>query len=228
MSGLLTRRRAMMQSAVPNIPAGYTQVECLIGNGNQNSIPTGVYSSDNIEGEITYSFATVSDAGVFFGAGVSKLNNYRCFFAGTPVAQGESVNSVRHGCRFTGGSREGHATQAWVYTQAPIVQNQKCTFTAAYNNQQVTAVLIQPNNVETINDVYDASLVTGEPIYLFYGDAGKSARVTIYGAKIRVHSTQKLLFDGVPCLRDADNKPGFYDRVSRSFCTSTGTNYGYR
>lgn len=228
MSGLLTRRRAMMQTAVPSIPAGYTQVECLIGNGTQNSIPTGVNSSDNIEGEITYSFATVADAGVFFGAGLSKLNNYRCFFAGTPLSQDVSDNSIRHGCRFTGGKHEGHVSQAWIYTQAPIAQNQKCTFTAAYNNRQVQAVLILPDDVETINDVYNASLATGEPIYLFNGGAGASAQVAIYGAKIRVHSTGNILFDGVPCLRDVDNKPGFYDRVSRSFCTSTGTNYEYR
>ena len=66
---------------------------------------------------------------------------------------------------------------------------------------------------------------TTYPLYIFacnnYGTASRFCSGRIYSVLIDNETTK--LFNGIPCRRKSDNKPGMYDTVSDEFFTNQGT-----
>lgn len=91
------------------------------------------------------------------------------------------------------------------------------------NNADVLKLVV--NNVSYT--LYSYSTYGGEdPLYyfqLFYSDAQKAPNTKFYSLKIYEGNTDKLKFNGVPCVRLSDNVPGVFDIVSNQFFTCSIT-----
>ena len=77
-----------------------------------------------------------------------------------------------------------------------------------------------------LNLNYSGSLVNGLSIYIFScnlnnSTAGRGCNARFY--KFEIYSGGEQKFNGIPCYRKADNKPGMYDLVTNTFFTNAGT-----
>ena len=124
---------------------------------------------------------------------------------------------------YIGVSRKRDSQAHSALANAPDMLNKKLRFICSTQN----AILIDADaNTEIARNTDIVSDLLPFPVNLFHGmsnGAYKSRYIParVYSAKWYLNNTK--VFDLIPCVRKADNKPGMYDTVTKTFYTNTGT-----
>lgn len=78
-----------------------------------------------------------------------------------------------------------------------------------------------------LNASYNGSVRNNLSIYIFGSNVNspQAGRDRCYARfyKFEIYSNDEQKFNGIPCYRKSDNKPGMYDLVSNTFFTNAGT-----
>ena len=79
----------------------------------------------------------------------------------------------------------------------------------------------------TLNTTYNGSVGNNLSIYIFCNHVNnqQTNRDRCYARfyKFEIYSGGEQRFNGIPCYRKSDNKPGMYDLVTNTFFTNAGT-----
>lgn len=197
-------RRAMMEPAGGGgLPAAYQQVEYLQSSGTQY-VDTGVTFNTGIKINAKMAYVSFSSANTLFGARtttgatrflVAYYNGLDFAYGGDHVLTNYSVAADKIIDIIYDTTAQGSITYG--------VPGNTVTATYADVNTNVTGYIFAYHRAS------DDS-VQGWSSSRFYSMSIKDA-------------DDELLFDGIPCIRIADNKPGIYDFVSGSFLTNAGS-----
>lgn len=210
MDALLLRRRAIMAAKKSRLPDAYQEVAYLEGTGTQ-FINTGFFGSNDAGALIRFALTSLRGTPRIFGTrtgttggtgafafittwnGLSTLPDY--FFIAS--------NGV-----ITGQTDVGAVDTDW-HTFSCNIENDKKVY---FDNR----LIITGNNTQ-YSSTKEASIFRSASgaNYQSPGTA-KISIVTIYLNAVIEHSY-------IPCYRKADNKPGVYDLVTKSFFTNAGT-----
>lgn len=205
----MQRRRELMAMQTGGLPSAYRRVEYIQSTGSQY-ILLPLYSIDlNLIG-----FETKSEF-------ADSLSNNRTFSATRVSSWTSSVYSVSFGLssynhyRLITSNAAGYASNAGInvdYTIGDISEIALHGTTISYNG---TAYTYQ----RTIQGIITSKIA-------IFGSFAANAVTEIPNAKVyyyRLFDGDTVVFNGIPCVRKSDNKPGMYDTVSKTFYTNDGT-----
>ena len=198
-----------------HVPPMYTECDYLETNGTSACIDTGVPGNDNtLEFELYAEAIDKNDYSTLFG-------NYRGEYVRCwRMIQGTSSSPSTY--LFTTNNRRAGSSYSISVPQNTNIVNHivriyiKCGYISCeYNGEQNSRDV--PD--DTTTDISEDNIAIGNirPGYGFYD--GTRHRIHKF---FRIKSQGKLIRDYRPCIRNSDNKPGFYDMVNHTFNPSVG------
>ena len=185
---------------IVDLPAGYTQLEYLQGDGNQK-INTGIVPTSNMRfvGKSYFQRATDTKDNYLFGSGSSYSN-----FVGLMATSSGFWTGV--------GSKSG-------FVVSFPTQEDYYSFDFDYSYSETTAVL--SSNLVNGRLTYTDSTLTTANIYLFdRSTAGGTWMVRFYS--FTMYSQNVMVRNFIPA-RNANGVLGMYDTVENKFYTNVGT-----
>lgn len=196
------------------MPAGYQQVEYLQSTGTQG-IDTGVIIPDNyfrIECKLKCTvYINGNTATRFWGSQGNGRTSIVPWYAGHGAGPFATL---------------AVAASWYLHTNIETYVDTIYTVDLTASNGQFTGTCCGA----AINTTYSGSVATGRTEGLFFNNQQSTpyeAATTNQGASAfyycRMHTSEGLVRDFVPCYRKSDNKPGMYDLVTKTFFTNIGT-----
>ena len=211
---LLTRRAMMTHKSGGRLPAGYTEVEYIES--------TGVQSIRNITFkrlsymQIRFADLAISGGKYLFGTnssgdatayiiGIFSLDGVLYFAA----KENYSPNYIKF------------AELSGTVMQGDYTLTREATGNANY--AQYTVIGRDINYDSTVADTWANNKEVALFAHLRWGNTPSNfAVVKIKSFVYRLRGSDTDTYNFVPCVRDSDNKPGFYD-LAGSICPLTGT-----
>jgi len=203
---LMRIRRAMLMAQVASgggLPSAYKEVEYIQSNGNQY-IDTGVLFNHGIK--ITASMAWVSKSGALFGARTdTDATRFYVTWYNNNVDFGYGADY-----------------------QASISYTEGDRLDLIYDTSQGGASSFEITNYEYTRQVTSRYIETNVTGYIFaYHRASDNSVVAKSAAKfysmVIEDENGNVLFNGVPCYRNADGEIGIYDLATSTFLTNLGS-----
>lgn len=213
MDGVTRRREMVQKSEGGRLPAGYTEVEYLHNSASSSS------TQSYINMVVTFNNPTEAAFFVDFQEDTTSTLQYQ-YPIGTRQKNTGNTNSIGYGIRLN----DDHKTMITYsgisasYTASETFARHKMT--ATWRSNRVT---IQEEGQTAVTASGTTRAIGGYPICLFaLKHAVNATGGTPYGMKGNIFSAKAwqdgtLIMDAVPCKRDSDNKPGFYDLVANEF-----------
>lgn len=188
-----------------NLPEGYTTLVAIrSASANESYIDTGIAALEGLVAELDFEFQALPSGTASAYILAAYADNHEAYLPGVNASQwyaGLGVSSER----VKAGTPQVGVRYA---TRATIGANNTLTFTV---NGQVL-----------VDNKQFSMAPTDKSLYLFArheNKADKFSSITLYGAKLYTNETV-LARDYVPCLEDATQKVGLYDKVTGAFVTS--------
>ncbi len=186
---------------IKRLPNGYTELPYIESTGTQ-WVQTNVTSTGNI----------TIDANIFITNQSYIADSQFCCIAGAHAVSRYFGINVYNNSNYNNYTIGGHEGSVWTPN---IWQHYKFTSGTEGGNLYVDGVLVADRSASA----YSSS----QPIGIFnMGDglarsfAGRMRTVTIL-------KDGSLVFNGVPAQRNSDGAVGFYDTISNTFLTNSGT-----
>jgi len=204
---------SLLRSGGNHLPSDYTAVTCL-----KNLTETSTYLSTNYDcvwnRKYEYDLQPVMRSHNWTSLGASTTNS---------EANRWGFNSEGKAPQASLLMRLGGASQQT--NNISDLDNVRRTYTYIIENgYQVSSI----SGISTTLSTSQTGLATGKLVLFAHGTGGDRYRGRIYGLKISDTQNGKMIADMVPCVRKADNKPGMYDFVTKTFYSSaTSTDYEY-
>ena len=186
-----------------DVPEGYSRVEYLESTGTQY-IQTDVYaqSGDKVETNVMMTGSTGSNQVL---VGTSWTSGSTGYFL-HPVIFQDSSNKLGLGYRGT------------YYWGSAITCN---TMYAVKSDMTRSAQYIEVDG--TRSSFSNGNALSGGEKYTLFSNCGSSAAMARMKRTKIYDSSDTLVGDFEPMLRDADSEPGMYDHVTGTFYTNAGT-----
>ena len=213
MDGIVRRRGMVQTTDGRRLPSGYTEVEYLHNN------PSATSTQSYVNMVVTFNNPTLATFFVDFQEDTTSTLQYQ-YPIGTRQKNTGNTNSIGYGIRLS----NDHVTiatysgQTASYVASTSFARHKMTST--WRSNQVT---IQEEGQTAVTASGTTRAIGGYPICLFaLKHAVNATGGTPYGLKGNIYSAKAwqdgtLIMDAVPCKRDSDSKPGFYDLVANEF-----------
>lgn len=208
---LIQRRREMM-AMQSGLPAPYRRVEYIGAEGANPYINTGLYMTAEVEFEFHYYNDKVES--FLFGARKATSTTPYCNY---------NIDSNGVNTRLDYGSIKGTGTYQFS-------DSHDGEYLLTFKNRTLTLKDLSSGGTTKTRDYSSASFAsqTNYSIYMFAANTGGSAYIGSSEGALRIYSGKiwiggKLAGNYIPCVRKADDKPGMYDTVTRTFLTSTNT-----
>jgi len=197
------RRRLMCVQQHGGLPAGYQEVEYIESTGTQY-IDTGVYLPHKADFNIYYK-NKISGVGGNVGFGYYDYNGF------TFEEQGWRNPIARNILIFGKNWSDGYSFPKGFYDTVRHIE-------LVGNNLYVDGELF--STYERIEDkIASNSLLLGA----YRSQSGIGYNSGIIMGKMQFSYDNEILFNGIPCYRKSDNKPGLYDTVTKEFYTNQGS-----
>ena len=184
----------------------YTKLKCLISSGTQY-IDTGFKPNNNTEYEVS---GYMNPSGVFGVARWSDESTYDTFGAHSVTA-----NPLDYYGRYSDNK---------YYNCPSSVFNNNIIWKHTKNNISITNA---DNDTVYVNEnITTATFQSTYNMWVFAFNNMGSILARSVGCKIyyfKIWDNNALIRDYIPVLRNSDNKPGMYDRVTKTFFTNQGT-----
>ena len=207
-------RKRIMSNTWNMLPLSYMEVEYISAKDSNPYINMGIYYTGEVEAEVHY-YNDKAEAFLFGARKGSSLLPYCNFNI-------ESGNYNRS--RLDYGNTKGTNASGLVFNG---VHDGEYVF--KFHNRIATVKNILTGDTVT-SDFSDAKFnsYSDYSMLLFSVMTNGSPSLTNDAGELRVYSAKfwiggQLVRDLVPCFRKSDNKPGMYDRVSKTFFTNVGS-----
>ena len=188
------------------VPRGYKECEYLESTGTQ-WIDTGVIGTQNTSIELSITPTQINTK--IFGCRTGTSSNNISVFYGSSA-------DARLGIDF---NNSNYATYRCQYGN---ILNQKIIIKADKNSRKILD--INGSVLEENNTVCTDTILTPDMLKLFDITNGFQSDLFIGTCDYcKIWDSNTLVRDYIPALREADNEPGMYDRVSNTFFTNKGT-----
>lgn len=207
------------------LPVEYEEVEYLESTGTQY-IQTNVMSQIPLEMHAKFMPTAINEAPSIGAIDRSDTNNSRFFLLGITTGS-EQVSGGYCASRFSASTcyDETYGYDVyWCVTHNQVSYSEPTNIISGVRysgtSGKVTAYISDGTGSNEAD--FDIPHPLGNPILLFIKPTSMN------GVSMRLYSVQmyvgtERLFDGIPCVRKADNKPGIYDTISKVFYTNAGT-----
>ena len=182
----------------------YTKLKCLISSGTQY-IDTGFKGKNNIDFDYKVNFTSVTTSS---GYGIGgEWENGKSLYLGLIRSNGTFAYHYRN-------------TASPVVVLNTIEANKDYSIQGhMWSGEQYMTINGTKSDIGTITGTFTSTqnitlfrVTSSSPIYCY---------AKIYECKI--WDNNALIRDYIPVLRNSDNKPGMYDRVTKTFFTNQGT-----
>ena len=184
----------------------YTKLKCLISSGTQY-IDTGFKPNNNTEYEVS---GYMNPSGVFGVARWSGDSTYDTFGAHSVTA-----NPLDYYGRYSDNK---------YYNGPSSVFNNNIVWKHTKNNISITNA---DNGTVYVNEnITTATFQSTYNMWIFAFNNMGSILARSVGCKMyyfKIWDNNALIRDYIPVIRNSDNKPGMYDRVTKTFFTNQGT-----
>ena len=195
------KTRIIKSDVVPN---EYTRLKCLTSSGTQY-IDTGVTAKSGLSTSLTFEYTALSSTSI------SMLD----------ARSGDARIYFCH-CGNVSGYWFYYGYGAAVQTSFTPVTNTKYTVETSLSAGSQT---MKVNGTTIASGSSSSSYNIGVNLYMFganYSTPQYLAKAKLYCCKIW-DDNGKLVRNFVPALRNSDNKPGMWDRVTKTFYTNAGS-----
>lgn len=204
-TGIFIKGKDVIQSS--RLPSDYQEVEFLESTGNQY-IDTQEFFGNGFGCSITYEYTEFVDDSDVLGTDGNLETNQKYAILLNLDSQGQRTVLSKG--------------DNYVIEHSPIEVGQIYTSDISFSNGHFSHVY-GSQSIQIDCDNFDCS----NPLCLFarykpgQSDAAAKSKSRIYSCKFFKNNI--LVKDLVPCFRNSDSKPGFYDLIGNEFFTNSGT-----
>ncbi len=207
-------RKRIMSKTWNMLPLLYTEVKYISAKDSNPYIDMGIKFTGELEAEVHY-YNDKNEA-FLFGARKGASSTPYCNF------NIESASSDRS--RFDYGNQKAVANSG-----LPFAGYHDGEYIFSFHNR--TATMEKVSTGEVVTKDYSSFVRTDYSDYnmlLFSVNTNGTPSLNTGTGELRVYSAKfwiggQLVRNLVPCFRKSDNKPGMYDRVSKTFFTNVGS-----